>query len=83
MIRSPAGAGRVTTGRPSSPGDDSADSSTRTPTAPVPGPAAAACALIEGLGATVAGVHVLLELGFLSGRARLGERDVRSLLVEA
>jgi adenine phosphoribosyltransferase len=47
------------------------------------GTAAAACALLEGLGAEVAGVHVLLELGFLAGRARLGERDVRSLLVEA
>jgi adenine phosphoribosyltransferase len=47
------------------------------------GTAAAACALLEGLGAEVVGVHVLLELGFLAGRARLGERDVRSLLVEA
>ena len=42
----------------------------------------ATCALLEGLGATVVGVHVLLELGFLSGRAKLGDRDVRSLLVE-
>lgn len=47
------------------------------------GTAAAACALLEGLGAHVIGIHVLLELGFLAGRARLGERDVRSLLVEA
>jgi adenine phosphoribosyltransferase len=47
------------------------------------GTAAAACALLEGLGAEVAGVHVLLELGFLAGRARLSGRDVRSLLVEA
>lgn len=47
------------------------------------GTAAAACALLEGLGATVVGVHVLLELGFLAGRARLEGRDVRSLLVEA
>ncbi len=47
------------------------------------GTASAACALLEGLGAQVIGVHVLLELGFLTGRARLGERDVRSLLVEA
>ncbi|MEQ1786913.1 MAG: phosphoribosyltransferase family protein, partial [Acidimicrobiales bacterium] len=46
------------------------------------GTAAAACALLEGLGAKVVGVHVLLELGFLSGRATLGDRDVRSLLVE-
>lgn len=46
------------------------------------GTAAAACALLEGLGATIVGVHVLLELGFLGGRATLGRRDVRSLLVE-
>jgi adenine phosphoribosyltransferase len=46
------------------------------------GTASAACALLEGLGAEVAGVHVLLELGFLQGRARLDGRDVRSLLVE-
>jgi adenine phosphoribosyltransferase len=47
------------------------------------GTASAACALLESLGAEVVGVHVLLELGFLGGRATLGERDVRSLLVEA
>jgi len=47
------------------------------------GTAAATCALLEGLGATVVGVHVLLELGILGGRATLGERDVRSVLVEA
>jgi len=47
------------------------------------GTAAATCALIEGLGAEVLGVHVLLELGFLHGRATLEGRDVRSLLVEA
>ena len=47
------------------------------------GTASAACALIEALGAEVVGVHVLLELGFLQGRATLGEHDVRSLLVEA
>src|SRR5688500_3393806 len=47
------------------------------------GTAAATCALLEALGADVIGVHVLLELAFLSGRATLGERDVRSLLVEA
>ena len=47
------------------------------------GTASAVCALIESLGATVVGVHVLLELGFLEGRARLGDRDVRALLVEA
>ena len=47
------------------------------------GTAAAACGLLEDLGATVIGVGVLLELGFLDGRARLHGRDVRSLLVEA
>ena len=47
------------------------------------GTAAAACGLLEDLGATVLGVGVLLELGFLHGRARLDGRDVRSLLVEA
>ncbi len=47
------------------------------------GTAAATCALLEGLGATVVGVGVLLELGFLDGRARLVGRDVRSVLVEA
>lgn len=46
------------------------------------GTAAAACGLLEDLGATVVGVHVLVELGFLPGRARLEHRDVRSLLVE-
>ena len=46
------------------------------------GTASAACTLVETLGASVVGVHVLLELGFLDGRATLGERDVRSLLVE-
>ena len=46
------------------------------------GTASAACALIEGLGAEVVGLHVLLELGFLGGRARLEGRDVRSLLEE-
>ena len=47
------------------------------------GTASAGCALLEGLGAEIVGVHVLLELGFLHGRARLDGRDVRSLLVEA
>ena len=47
------------------------------------GTAAAACTLLGALGAEVVGVHVLLELAFLHGRATLGERDVRSLLVEA
>ncbi|MEX2292152.1 MAG: adenine phosphoribosyltransferase [Acidimicrobiales bacterium] len=47
------------------------------------GTARAACELLEGLGAEVLGVGVLLELGFLHGRARLKGRDVRSVLVEA
>lgn len=47
------------------------------------GTAAAACALLEALGAEVVGVGVLIELGFLEGRARLGGREVRSVLLEA
>jgi adenine phosphoribosyltransferase len=47
------------------------------------GTASAACSLLEALGAHVVGVHVLLELAFLEGRATLGQRDVRSLLIEA
>lgn len=46
------------------------------------GTAAAACSLVEELGATVVGVAVLLELGFLAGRARLDGREVRSVLLE-
>jgi adenine phosphoribosyltransferase len=44
------------------------------------GTAAAACELVERVGAVVAGVAVLLELSFLAGRARLVGRDVRTLL---
>jgi adenine phosphoribosyltransferase len=40
----------------------------------------ACCALLEGLGAQVAGCLFLVELGFLDGRSKLGQRDVRSLL---
>lgn len=47
------------------------------------GTASAACALLEGLGAEVVGVGVLIELGFLDGRARLSGREVRSVLLEA
>ena len=43
------------------------------------GTAAAACELIERAGGVVAGIAVLLELGFLGGRARLAGRQVRSL----
>jgi adenine phosphoribosyltransferase len=41
----------------------------------------AAANLAERLGANVVGVSLLIELGFLAGRERLGEYDVRSLLV--
>lgn len=44
------------------------------------GTAAAACELVERVGAVVTGVAVLLELTFLAGRARLAGRDVRALL---
>ena len=46
------------------------------------GTAVAACALIERLGAEIVGVGVLLELGFLGGRARLAGREVRSVLLD-
>ncbi|MEJ2887017.1 adenine phosphoribosyltransferase [Actinomycetospora aeridis] len=44
------------------------------------GTAAAACALVEGAGAAVAAVSVVLELPTLEGRARLGEHPVHALL---
>jgi len=44
------------------------------------GTAAATCRLVERLGAEVAGVAVVVELGFLDGRARLRGRDVLSVL---
>jgi adenine phosphoribosyltransferase len=44
------------------------------------GTAAATAELIRRTGATVAGIVVLLELEFLSGRAKLPGLDVRSLL---
>lgn len=44
------------------------------------GTVAAAVALVERTGATVAGVSVLLELPALGGRDRLPGRDVRSVL---
>jgi adenine phosphoribosyltransferase len=43
------------------------------------GTAAAACELVEQIGGTVAGVAVLMELGFLDGRAKLPGREVRAL----
>jgi adenine phosphoribosyltransferase len=44
------------------------------------GTAAATASLVRRSGAEVAGVAVLLELGFLNGRARLPGLEVRSLL---
>lgn len=45
------------------------------------GTAAATASLVRRTGAEVAGIVVLLELGFLDGRARLPGEAVRSLLV--
>jgi adenine phosphoribosyltransferase len=44
------------------------------------GTAAATAKLVEGLGATVAGLGFVIELPALGGRARLGERLVESLV---
>jgi adenine phosphoribosyltransferase len=44
------------------------------------GTAAATAELVRRTGATVAGITVLLEIGFLAGRAKLPGLDVRSLL---
>jgi len=44
------------------------------------GTAAAAAELIRRAGATVAGITVLLELGFLVGRGKLADVPVRSLV---
>jgi len=44
------------------------------------GTARATIDLVEELGATVVGCHFLLELGFLAGRALLGDTPVWSLL---
>jgi adenine phosphoribosyltransferase len=44
------------------------------------GTAAATADLVRRTGATVAGIAVLLELGFLAGRAKLPGLDIRSLL---
>jgi adenine phosphoribosyltransferase len=45
------------------------------------GTAAALCELVEQAGGVVAGCAFVIELGFLRGRERLGERDVHSLVV--
>ena len=44
------------------------------------GTAAAACKLVEGLGATVSSVLVLIELTALGGTAKLAPRSVHALL---
>ncbi len=44
------------------------------------GTAAAVCALVEKLGGNVAGVAMMIELEFLKGRARMGDRPVYSLI---
>ena len=45
------------------------------------GTAAALCDLVENAGGVVAGCAFVIELAFLSGRARLSPHDVRSLVV--
>ena len=44
------------------------------------GTAAAACELVEKVGATVVGLCVAVELAFLEGRARVGGRRVEALV---
>ncbi len=44
------------------------------------GTVAAACALVERAGASVSGIAVLLEIGALRGRDRLGGRSLHALL---
>src|SRR5262245_5470448 len=44
------------------------------------GTAAATVRLVEKLGARIVGCSFLIELGFLDGRARLGELDVQALV---
>jgi adenine phosphoribosyltransferase len=44
------------------------------------GTAAATARLVEASAATVVGLAFLIELGFLAGRGKLGERDVVSLV---
>jgi adenine phosphoribosyltransferase len=44
------------------------------------GTAAATCRLVERLGGRVAALGFVLELGFLDGRAKLGDRDILSLI---
>ncbi len=44
------------------------------------GTAAAVCALVEKLGGKVAGVAMMIELEFLKGRAKMGDRPLYSLI---
>jgi adenine phosphoribosyltransferase len=44
------------------------------------GTAEATLGLVEACGGTVAGLCVILELGFLGGRDRLADRDIVALL---
>ena len=44
------------------------------------GTAGAALQLLSRLGANIVGVRFVIELGFLGGRGRLGDFDVRSLI---
>jgi adenine phosphoribosyltransferase len=44
------------------------------------GTAAAACRLAERFGVSVVACSFVIELGFLSGRVKLGKRDVRTLI---
>ncbi len=44
------------------------------------GTMSASCRLVEDLGAEVAGVAVLIELGFLTGRETLSKYDVHSVI---
>lgn len=44
------------------------------------GTAAATCRLVERLGGEVVAVGVLVELGFLNGRAALGDRTVHAVM---
>ena len=44
------------------------------------GTMAAACRLVEKLGGEVAGIAVVIDLAFLSGRAKLGQRKIVSLV---
>lgn len=44
------------------------------------GTAAAVCELVEKIGGKVEGIAMLIELGFLNGRAKLAGRNIHSLI---